>query len=290
MNTGVKYFCVSDIHSYYQPLLSALSEKGFDIDNPNHKLIICGDAFDRGDDTVKVFQLMKRLQEQNRLIYILGNHEELLFDCVKELLEGKTPSTHHFHNKTVKTVCMLCGENEWLAYIPTVEARGLIKERLDPVLTFIKNVAVDYFELGNKIFVHSWIPCVSDDTVPHHINKNYKSIDPIWNMNRSELSEQECTMFNNAWSQARWGNPFLMWKDKLYPQDKCIVFGHWHCSYGHSHIDMKYKEWPHANQGEKFEKAFRPWIKENAIGIDACCAYSGFINCVVFDEKGELIS
>ena len=36
-------------------------------------------------------------------------------------------------------------------------------------------------------------------------------------------------------------------------------------------------------------KAFTPWIKDNAIGIDACVAYSGKINCLVFDENGCLL-
>lgn len=91
------------------------------------------------------------------------------------------------------------------------------------------------------------------------------------------------------WEQARWGNPFLMWKNKLYPNNKCVVFGHWHCSYGHSHIDMKTKEFPQINQINKMEEAFKPWIKENAIGLDACVAYSGKINCLVFDENGNLL-
>ena len=108
MASEVKYFCISDIHSYYSAMLYALTSKGFDIENSNHKVIICGDAFDRGDDTIKVFEFMKKLQSQDRLIYIKGNHEDLFFDCLNDMLSNRTPSSHHFHNKTVKTICQLC--------------------------------------------------------------------------------------------------------------------------------------------------------------------------------------
>ena len=114
----LKYFAVSDIHSYYQPLLDALAQKGFNLKDNNHKLIVCGDAFDRGDDTVKVFEFLKELANANRLIYIQGNHEDLLFDCLYEISLGKTPGSHHFHNQTTKTICQFCGENEWIVYTP----------------------------------------------------------------------------------------------------------------------------------------------------------------------------
>ena len=55
----IKYFCVSDVHSFYNELINALNSKNFDINNNEHKLILCGDAFDRGDDTVKVFEFLK---------------------------------------------------------------------------------------------------------------------------------------------------------------------------------------------------------------------------------------
>lgn len=156
--SDIKYFCVSDIHSFYNPLMASLNNKGFDINNKNHKLIVCGDAFDRGNDTIQVFDFLKKLHEEGRLIYIRGNHEDLLFDCIEELMKRKTPSSHHFHNQTVKTICMLCGENEWVAYVPTIEFTRKVEEHVTPLLNFINEVCVNYFMLGNKIFVHSWLP------------------------------------------------------------------------------------------------------------------------------------
>lgn len=285
----IKYFCISDIHSYYSAMIESLEQKGFNLENPNHKVIICGDAFDRGDDTVKVFEFIKYLQSHGRLIYIKGNHEELLFDCINEMLQNRTPGSHHFHNGTVKTICTLCGENEWIAYAPqSPKIKELIKEKTSEIVKFIEKNAVNYFELGNKIFVHSWIPCKAKGN-DYSWNPVYEKVYDWYNKSEAKLTEDEKAIHQAEWFAARWGNPFLMWKNKLYPEGKCVVFGHFHASYGHSHIDMKCKEWPPKNQKD-WQNAFKPWIKENAIGIDACCAYSGFINCLVFDEEGNLLN
>ena len=38
-----KYFITSDPHSYYTVLMKALKKKGFDINNEEHVIVICGD-------------------------------------------------------------------------------------------------------------------------------------------------------------------------------------------------------------------------------------------------------
>ena len=66
----IKYFCSSDIHSFYTEWMLALNSKGFDINNPEHKIIVCGDLLDRGDETVECIEFMQRLVSENRAIYI----------------------------------------------------------------------------------------------------------------------------------------------------------------------------------------------------------------------------
>ena len=284
----IKYFCISDIHSFYKEMMDALSMKGFDITNREHKVIVCGDAFDRGDDTIQVFEFLKQLANEDRLIYVMGNHEELLFDCYADICKGQTPGSHHFHNGTVKTISMLCGEaSDYIVYWPTDDKIKTVTEKTQEVRDFIHKNCVDYFELGNKIFVHSWIPLKIKGT-DYTWSPVYDGIYDKWNVDPETLDENEFRVYKSSWFSARWGNPYLMWKQKLYPEGKCIVFGHFHTSYGHSRIDMKCKEWPQKNHVD-WQDAFKPWIKENAIGLDACCAYSGFINCLVFDEDGNLL-
>lgn len=250
-----KYFAISDIHSFFDEMLYALKLKGFDLSNNSHYVILCGDAFDRGPDSNKVFNFLKDLYAQNRLIYIRGNHEDLLFDCIKELTSTGKISGHHYHNGTVKTLSHFIDEDDfWMysTYIPSSVINKIV-ENTSELQKFILDACVDSFELGNKIFVHSWIP-----------------------------TEQQ------TWKEARWGNPFELWKQKLYPEDKCIVAGHWHTSWYWSHIKLERKEWPQKNR-EGWQNAFDPVVEENIIGLDACTAYSGKVNCMVFDSTGTLL-
>ena len=73
-----KFFVTSDIHSYYEPLIEALDKAGFDKNDENHYLVVCGDCFDRGPDSARV---LKYLQSLPRKVLIKGNHEQLLLDC-----------------------------------------------------------------------------------------------------------------------------------------------------------------------------------------------------------------
>ena len=105
-----KYFVSSDIHSAYTPWMKALNEAGFDKNNPDHKIIVCGDLFDRMNETVQVYNFAKEMDEQGRFIYITGNHEWLLKECVNEIRQGFVPERHHFSNGTVKTICQFFWE------------------------------------------------------------------------------------------------------------------------------------------------------------------------------------
>lgn len=239
-----------------------------------------GDCFDRGTKNKEVFEFMRTMQSQDRLIYILGNHEDLLFDCMAEIAQGWHPGDHHFHNHTVHTIAEFC-DVEWYNLLPLSDDKiKLIFDKTEELRCFIREHGLNYFELGNRIFTHSWLPVI-----------DYFDKPILWDKWDIELTDPtEASSYWEKWRKARWPNPYKYWKQGLCPKDKCIVFGHYHVSYGHSYIDMKTKEWPQHNQKEKFEAAFKPWVKENAIGLDACVAYSGKINCVVFDKTGRVIN
>lgn len=251
-----RYFITSDVHSFLDELMVALNEKGFEKENPDHILCVCGDLFDRGDKTVELFEFVKSLQEQDRLIYVTGNHESLLFDCMAEIYRGQMPSPHHRHNGTIKTICQFCGQSEWIIYDPAW--RDKICEIMKPVLDFIADNCVDYAEIGDYILVHGYLPC-------------YQGLDDF----------RDGT--DDDWERARWNNGIEMWRNPNNRiESKTIVVGHWNCSYGWSHIDQKYKEFPSPSH-RHFQYSFQPWIKEGIIALDACCAYSHKLNCIVIE-------
>jgi hypothetical protein len=256
----MKFFVTSDVHSFFDELMTGLSENGFDKDNKEHILCICGDLFDRGPKAMELFEFIKELQAQDRLIYVAGNHEDLLFDCMDEIRKGCMPSYHHYSNGTVDTICQFCHEDEWVFWNP--DKRSKICEVMQPVLDFISDNCIDYAEIGDYILVHGWVPC-------------YEGLDDF----------REATSYD--WEQARWLNGMDMWRNPARRvEGKTVICGHWHCSWGWSHIDQKYKEFPPYTHNH-FKYSFQPWIKEGIMAIDACTAYSHKCNITVIEEDEQ---
>lgn len=225
------YYIVSDIHSYYKEFREELFKSGFRVGNKEDVLILCGDAFDRGDNPVKLYKFLKKLNKQKRLIYIRGNHEDLLFDCAKGFKNDEMISRHHFSNGTTDTVTIF-----W--------SFGL----LDEVLDFIEKNTVDYYKLDKYIFVHGWVPCIDYE----------------------KASKEQ-------WKEARWLNGMEQWHKGDYIENKVIVCGHFHCSWGWHNIDNKCPEFPN-KKTKHWKESFKPYIKENIVALDACTAYSGLVN------------
>ena len=76
----MKYFCVSDIHGFYNELIEALKEKGFDENDSEHKLIIIGDIFDRGSQAKELLDyLLKLKSDVISKITSYGPHRDDLF-------------------------------------------------------------------------------------------------------------------------------------------------------------------------------------------------------------------
>ena len=55
----------SDIHSFYTPFIKELNKTGFDLNNEEHLLIICGYLFDRGSESLK---FIKSLPKERRIL------------------------------------------------------------------------------------------------------------------------------------------------------------------------------------------------------------------------------
>ena len=108
----MRYYVISDVHSFYSKTMRALSEKGFFEDKSPHKLIVCGDLFDRGSESVKMQNFICELLKNDDVILVRGNHEDLILDLIrdaKQLFGYGIEHTHHWSNGTVKTVTDLTG-------------------------------------------------------------------------------------------------------------------------------------------------------------------------------------
>ena len=205
----MKLFVISDTHSYFDEMKSALDEAGFDPSNENHWLIGCGDYFDRGDQSKEMYKYLMSIE---RKVLVKGNHDDMMID----MLERGYPRTHDYSNCTAKTLRHLAEDtSDKIAMYNKVSAKfHAIYDRM-----------VEYFETENYIFVHSWIPLYQTDW-----KRQYQYLD-----NWRDSSEEE-------WQDARWHNPFQLAKLGLKP-DKTIVFGHWHTSWPRAFYDFSSKEW-----------------------------------------------
>lgn len=257
-----KYFVVSDVHGYFDELKLSLDKAGFDINDSSHVFVLCGDAFDRGRQPLELLSFMKSLPD-DRFIYIRGNHEDLLKNCVDEMMNKVSVGYHHYSNGTVDTICDICGITRY----DYMWNRETIKEEMSPILDYIDRKCVDYAEIGDYILVHGWIPCIA--TMKG--NKDFYIYNNDWrNADR------------NSWKESRWINGMFAWKCGVKESNKTIICGHWHCSWGWSHIRQKRQEFPNKSK-QDWEKSFEPFVDDGIIAIDGCTAYSGIVNCIVLE-------
>lgn len=267
----MKYFVVSDIHSFYTEMRTSLSAEGFDVTNPDHKVIICGDVFDQGDETIKIFKWLKEMKLKNKLIYVRGNHEDLLENVFKR----NRITNIDVSNGTYLTIKDLAQEQRGQV-IDDFDAMSNINTLLSDayktgIVQFLDDTCVDYYETKNYIFVHGFIPTKYDDLT------KTSTIIPSWRKNATQRD----------WASSRWTNGLSMSIDRgLREPDKTIVVGHYHTSYGHvrdfygkdcSKIFLRNLEFePNAD--------FSIWKGNGIIALDGCVAWTHKVNCLVVEE------
>ena len=247
-----KLYCVSDIHGNFDALQEALSNAGFDPNDEDSWLIVCGDCFDRFEQPIEV---MRYLMGLPRKILVKGNHEDLLVECC----ERGEAWGHDISNGTAGTIWQF-GEGHQHSDFADCCIKTLARTHV-----FLDSM-VDYFETKNYIFVHAWVPLICNDTFPPYYTKNRKF----------EKMDNWREANKHQWSDARWSNPFDLAERGLLP-DKTLVFGHWHCSTG----------WAKTEGRSEFgsDAKFDPFYGDGFISIDSCVAHTGKINCIVLEDE-----
>ncbi len=256
----MKYFVVSDLHGFFFEFNTALLNAGFDIENPEHKLIVCGDLMDRGQEAVLMQQYIMQLISKDKVILIRGNHEDLVLELLanyEKWIDYGIEYTHHFSNRTFDTLLQLTGCDYWTA---TTQTKAFARACYNtPFIKTIIPKMVDYVETEHYVFVHGWIPCNTTKKFEGDIHK----FDPNWR-----------TAAQSQWEEARWLNGMdCAVKDNVVLPNKTIICGHWHCSYGHEKYDAN------PTKGN-----YNPFRARGIIAIDACTALSRKVNCIVIEE------
>ena len=260
----MKYYVVADIHGFFSALKTALTEKGFFEDTEPHKLVVCGDLFDRGKEAVELQKFIVDLMEKDEVILVRGNHEDLMVNLLDEAYRWMTETvvfTHHWSNGTVDTALRLTdmGLEEAIVSPKTMVTRM----ENTPFLKKILPAMVDYFETEHYIFVHGWIPC---NATRYFGGSTYFTAKENWR----EATAKE-------WEMARWYNGMDAANQEVTEPNKTIICGHWHCSYGHAELEGKGSE-----RGKDAD--YSPYYGDGIIAIDGCVALSRKINCIVLED------
>ena len=285
-----KYFVVSDIHSFFDEMFDCLIEKGFEINNPDHILIVCGDIFDRGTRPLAIYNFLRDLPKERRIL-IRGNHETLL----KELVERGYAEWHDESNGTYRTLFYLADldkdqitedyykqafasekydpvheeqlRREYNEKLNSVFKTDLIKEILDWIAS---DEWVNYWETDNYIFCHAWIP----------INQQIDWEKSRWMGQLIVEAEFYRDDWRNAtqteWDDAMWFCPWKKAQDKLNKTGKTIVCGHWHTSDFFNHLTKQHKG--------KYDCPIFKSKRYKLIGLDACTVVSHLVNVLVLNE------
>lgn len=257
----MRYYATADVHGYFSELILALTEQGFFEDRQPHKLIVCGDLYDRGMEAQKLQKFILELMEKDQVILIRGNHEDLTMNLLQNWHRRSYMQSHHHLNGTIDTMCQLTGftPRELSNYAEDM-GRACLK---NPYIQKIIPAMVDYYETDHYIFTHGWIPCVSE-SMGSGVNAYY----PVDDWRNADKS---------LWDKARWINGMEAAHNGIVEPGKTIVCGHWHCSFGHA----QYK-----NDGGEHDNNpnYSPYYDDGIIALDACTAVSRKVNCIVIED------
>ena len=282
-----KIYVVSDIHGHYNETIRDLNSYGYNSEDNDSVLIVCGDLFDRGSQSTEIYDWLRDLTRIGRAIVLRGNHDDFLLD----MLEGKNCYFNFVHNGLDKTIDSLIGqEDSWYVFNKICsnapdKAKRIYGKRVEPILgdTFAVPLEVR-FEIYQEYVV---------DTIKKKHRKLYK-----WLSDLPYYYETENYIFTHAAIDGRcqdWKNPtyskypewspwkWLTWddgsfyKERVLNTDKTIVVGH----FGTDDIRYKY------NIPIDDDLEYKILYSEDGrkIYIDTCTVLTKRVNVLVIDDN-----
>lgn len=248
----MRYFITSDIHGFYSILRKELKKNGFDFKDPNDKLVIVGDAFDRGEEAKQLLNFLIKLKKLDKLIYIKGNHESCMEFLLHQLKQKEDISLYHISNKTLFTLCQICDLNA-ISVISGDYNYQEIEKKMSKYLSLTKDLPY-YYQIDNYILTHGYIP--EDVTTMTSLKRASKK----------------------AWENAMWRNGIACAYFGQHIKNKIIVVGHFHTSFGHYNY--------HKIGSGEFEKdsEFGIYKDKQIIALDACTTYTKKLNMLVIEK------
>ena len=249
----MKNFVVSDIHDHYALLIDALARNDFDINNEDHRLIVCGDAFYSGPQPGELFVFLSELSNKGKLIFIYGNHDIELLDNLR-VRKFTRPANRKCAELIVKHLTQKTGLSD-ADLVAECEKLGFTR--------FLAETPVWYYENENYVFTHGFIPIEK---------KAYK---PDWR----NASEKE---WRNA--AARGDAMALSMRYGVSEPNKKIVCGHYSAARCYLMKDATQADWDNKIYKDVSgvpAEGFKPFFGDTLIAIDQSVKKTGFMNCII---------
>ena len=252
----MKNFVVSDIHDHYDLLTESLNRNGFDINNEDHRLIVCGDAFYSGPQPGELFVFLRELSEKGRLIFIYGNHDIELLDNLR-VKRFTRPANRRCAALIVR----------YLTQKTELSDDELVSECENLGFTrFLSEVPVWYYENEDYVFTHGFIPTEK------------KAYRPDWR----DATEREWRT-----AAARGDAMMLSMRYGISEPNRKIVCGHYSAARCYLMKNATPTDWEnkiYKDVSKVPTEGFKPFFGDTFIAIDKSVKKTGFMNCIVIEE------
>lgn len=142
-----KYFIIGDVHGSFDLLEKLLTQR-----KEGERLVLLGDYIDRGFQSRKVLNLVRKLKEQEDAILIKGNHEDLLLNFLDD---PENMANLYLPQGGQNTLASFFGEDEVWRRTPEYLAQRFNDEYAD-IVDLIKGT-IPYYDAGSFVFVHAGV-------------------------------------------------------------------------------------------------------------------------------------
>ena len=239
------FFAFSDVHGHFDALMEGLNRAGFDILNPKHILISCGDNFDRGSQNWSILCFLVDMLKKDRLVAIYGNHEFFL----DELFFGMRRLDHYDKENGTDITCYnFINKKDGIPSpkdIMQMKRAGYLMSRACDEFVYFEKRLTKKFETKNYIFAHGFI---STESTP-------------------------------SWRDATWSCGHR--EIKMYPQKKTVVFGHYFAFLSREFEEGTTENTDENN----LEAIAENYYGDGYINIDSCTPYTKIVNVLRIEDE-----
>lgn len=262
-----KYFICSDIHGDYEALSKALEDNKFDFTNESHILVVAGDIFDRGEDSVRVYELLKELTDKKRAIVLQGNHHKMFIEFLQKKDYNLCFFNHKYNGMRTTIDDFLHQTHSWIMWI---EYRHTDEEQR---------------KMTDSDFNEEWINYVNSSA--DEINKEYPELLP-WLENLPDYLELKNSIITHGMIDGRatdWRKPRMGWDNCHWakPEDAAYLYNSTgkHIYLGHIDSDT-IRETLHL-QKDNYSLFTRD--AGDVTYLDSCTILTHHLNMVVIEDS-----